>query len=1477
MDKSRKMLSDKEAYYLLNHEQFVNVNGKNNGSMLGKSTPRFANYPACVISQPQGENYTAGVYRSPITNELYSFHINTHHVDYILRISNDGCEVVYYGCLQLSADPRHSIEQFRVYLKVDKTCKNQHGKQLIWTIGQGNIGQIDVEASIATNFFHTPFFDSPCYDECELVQMCVPQICGCIVAEYMPFTQADVTLKNELLDTGFKFMFRYIYYDERASEWSDRSSLYFQDTKGCFDTSSGFSRCIKLRIPIGNPLVEKIEIAYTIDNGATWLSYEVIDKYKPYNSSQQYWYERQLSETISGSGYSDTDCSFDYIFCNDKQCNPVDPTLVDRVFNPIPRDAQGLIPIKEALGFYNYIQGTCPIDKHQIEKIDIVPDCSSNPNCATEYADVKIRLIIHNFENSKNQFIYRLGAGSQDDPGDMARFGGLNDTGIFGGGGGFDVGYDQNFDGETRNFIVYIEGTEIWAEMKQFRSSPNWPVGGRKLNGIVNNFGDKDVRNSMDDFTDDGGFFYQEATLKVKKGVKGFLRVASHHAQSGVGSNQDTSTFTVGTFNLFQYRGDKNNVDGLMEKKHEIYFTTCNGSVDLNEAFVIQDNAEDEAVKTKAASAFGYIKDENGDAVPGARIRLFVPTGTPARGLVTLGETDHNGFYHFTVFPGGEFTTTAEILVEKDCTSGNPNTNFKIAKTFSLSMKDGEATESNQVITKDDFLEYKNNFYAKVQFRVVDCRNVGVAGIRVALSGAKYAVTKSNGIAEFKIRNYSHRARQLRAVVIDHKNCLSFDCNEQCNPCLPESSAVAPTCFINIPVVNMPTVVVNKDAAFTDRQGLKNGGRYAWAVVVEGACGRISSPYEIKYMNIPRAQEVGDVTYCGYKYDATKRGKMILPEWGTCLKILRSKNLNPFELQWSVDKIERISGSKIKLTIQSLNDYNASYNFKTNTVYQYLKGDRIEFIRNGDGKVFDTNIHGVLNYQTLSPFHDQIISGQKEAEADYFNQLLIEDDGKLESLKEGAVIEMQRPSECTTAPAYYEICASIPIINGELFHDNGTFKTFDTYLVNRQIGTLSQSFEHHSPSDFWAQRMDDTGKGHIVNKYENEKRFGRNISLNAPNQYNYFGSRVKTFDAPEQGDITAMGISDGKVILAIGEHDNFLAQVSDDLVRVGGDSTIRASPPDSIISDSQPKLSGKYGCQYPHIGSVYFGDGYVTWADGNAHDYIIHDYSSAKSAAYGKVQSYFRRRFQEIEAHNRKTADLFDHYRFATGMSMDSGMIHLTIKTFRNSGINNERAAYMKPNETILYHPKADDWFGFTSPTPEAYGHIDLFDGGGCALITYLNGQPYIHPLVYDKWNEYYGVAVDRVIGISLNQFKNKKKSAISIEIQDESMWFVSEVTTDSDGFLSEIPPVRWKQNKGKWNASFLNNKNSRGGLYGNKEGIAGESTQGYVINCTFVRDNTDQLKYATIDNTKRVKYDELDEIIFKFAVVESSGYTENL
>ena len=114
------------------------------------------------------------------------------------------------------------------------------------------------------------------------------------------------------------------------------------------------------------------------------------------------------------------------------------------------------------------------------------------------------------------------------------------------------------------------------------------------------------------------------------------------------------------------------------------------------------------------------------------------------------------------------------------------------------------------------------------------------------------------------------------------------------------------------------------------------------------------------------------------------------------------------------------------------------------------------------------------------------------------------------------------------------------------------------------------------------------------------------------------------------------------------------------------------------------------------------------------------------------------------------------------------------------------------------------------------------------------------------------------------------------MEIQSQNMWFAHKITTEKGTFLSEIPPAMVKRKKDKWNGYFLCNINGPGGLYGNQNNFAGEKARGYFIKTILVRDNTINLEYKSINNTKRILYDETDMILFRFSLPGFSGGFDN-
>lgn len=1442
IDKSPLVTEPSEAIFLLNQERMAY-------GVVGKTIPCPANELFSALSLPAGENYTIGCFSSKKTNEIFYVNWNNNGDHSIIRVTDAfGTEVMFTGPLpQIDAMPEHALANWRFYLMEEKNnCGNRHGRYLIFVNGVGRITCIDIEASIITDSFTTSYFLNSCGFIEDYSLLAVPEICECPGVEALPNTTPSK--ENRLNGYGWQFRIQHEYYDGRKSEWSTPSTMYYGSSGNCLVGESG-PRCLRLTFPIGNAMVTKIHIAYRKDNDQLWYLADTIEKYRPYDSDNQYWYERSMNISV-------VNCKTTYEFCNEKLCTAIPAEETTRVYNPEPMNVQGLFGIDSRIGFYNYEKGVCNLSIKELNKLSFGVE-QKPVDCLVETAKVKVAVIVHNVWNDRNQFIFRLNGTDEakDDKSDRAFFGGL----LPALNGGFDLDADQYFKGETRNFIAYIEGTDYYGEMKQyFRSA----AGDETEYGVVPNLGDTNTRNRWRRATRRGEYFFQMVELEVPKGTKGFVRLASHFAQ---GNDQGTSTSVYGVLrNRRDYSGDsviRPNSGGfnaaLRYDIKEIYFDTCNGDVDMtNTPFVVADLNDGGA----RAVSYGYVRDKNGSPVENLSI-----AGTFGSRYV-FGSTDHNGFY----FVMSEYKTQIQFQGET-----GPAAWTTLHTIGTSEWNNGAATQNDVDI---DNQTYADDFYATAKITVKDCVGQAVAGITIAVGGAKAVVTNAIGEAIVQVRNNKTRRRSAIIVVMRNGACAFYDCNGNCNPCMFDTLLNWGPSFQGTPQLVISPV--NIGTIGTVSSGLKAGGRYEMGIVVKGN-GRISFVQRNNwFVSPPTTQDKNGWSFPRITWQMNQ--PMIFPDWAECFSFWRTENLNGFKLQWVVDKIEFVdakgaaagvaAAKQIRLTIQSLNDYNKSYFFKTNTKYQYLDGDRVEFIQNGDGKIFQGRR---LEFRINSPFLNKDEEGVEETPpADFFNQILVDNDPDLRGLKEGAIIELKGTAECQTEPKFYSICGHVDIRNGLAVRTSGFINTFDTFFVTRVINDKAPvKFEHHSPSDLWGERLSDAGIPFIANDKEVEKRYGRNIALSLARPFNWFDeSQVRTIDGKEQGDIVAMNIWDTSTVLGICENDNFIVQVGDDFVRSSPDGLIRVTPGSLIISDPQSRVAGQYGCAYEDIGSVYFGDGFATWVDAKRMAFAYHDLQQAIDISDGQVKSYITAILNAKNQYNKSNPTISQGlYRFITGFNEGSGDIMLTTKRLRDAAVNSSIEFDLNDYQTLLprtlvFSSRLKDFPCFLSIIPDAYGYIHVKDADGCNFMAISRGDVYVHPVKNTVYNRFFGIFCDRVIKVAFNDLQDKEKMPIAFEIQDRVPWLIHNIVTDN-GMQSETPVIHGSSTGGHWNIPVLGDINSPGGLFGN------EKPYGYYIVATFVRDNTDSGKYGTVDTAKQGSYDEMGGIIVKFMLVEQSGY----
>lgn len=1432
LDADAIALTPEYSPFILN--QRTNVRG------AGKNRAWYGNEQRDQIELPAGDNIVVGTYFSPYTKEGYAWHWNSSGNHFISRENAQGTTVVYQGRLGLRADPASCINgAFRAeiqFVKKEDGARGIFGKYLLWCFGS-EIYYLDVELSILTDSFNLQSFQQCVFDPLDYIRLEARQPQRCIVASLVD--QEDD--RSNIADTAFQFRYKYTYYDGRQTEWSPISSLYWVDYQACGDVESG--SCWKLTVPSGNAFVEKIHIAFRTDNSNNWQEYDIVQKYGPYVGAEL-WYQRD----IALPNYDPDACSFEYVFCNNKKCDAISPRSTARLFNPIPWQAQAIDSLNDTLAVFNGRLGNKPLAKTEKDKIDFEVS-PVDRTCYQETAIVKIAAVILS-ESNGSQFVYRLNGKDgfdDDDKSDTAFFGGLQF-----GNSGIETGYDQEFKGDVRNFIAYVEGSEYWAEMKQYKVTAT----GTEEWGPVAGMGRASARNQLRRTLKKGEYFIQQAEIRVPKGSRGFIRLASHHAE---GNEQDTSTQVIGRLRTMSGFDSEGFNRSLWVAGREIYFDTCQSDyLDLTDTpFAIYDAAVDYIGLTGTGAAatlvYGYIKDQEGSPVQNLTLRgestLLTPIDRPK--IHYISETDHNGFY----FASTKQRFSFKVYGETSCTSFD-----RIGEIPRSVSERGNAVRYDVEVEFND--EYAENWIYRPYIDVTNCNGTPMAGVVIAVTGHKAVVTDANGRATFAIRNVPSRSLRLTFAVVQRRECQLRDCNQECNPCMPRWDIMAPACFEGNPTAAIGT------ASFAQigisEYGLKSGGRYEMAISLIGNGRQSFAQVNGWFVDIPSVQERQNFNLSGVRMVVS--GPVVFEPWVTHVAVMRSKNLLYRDyLQWVVDEVEfiddngnsanRFTGSAIRLTIQSLNDYNENSFFKTTTKYQYSDGDRVEFIANGDGAIYTEQI----NVRIRSPF----AKDKEDKPENFFNQIVVPADSRLSSIQPGALIEIQQPKDCETNSIFQEICSPIPVA---LFRGTIELPTFDTYKINRQIpeNTMAFSFEHHSISDFWGDHIDDAGRLNVANEYEDIRildramfqsdAWGYNGSYNGINAFDE--ERIKIFDGQEQGGIVAAKIKDNSSILAICEHDYFISTISDNVARVNKDGTLSANPSDQYIGDPQAKSGEPYGMRYQDAGLVSF-DADPAWVDANKD--VVKFVYGLKDASTDVIGGWLNEAMWSV------VGDTSDDRNKLRGIMGFDPLTRSLLITFQRPGVSalTRWDYYFKErvglNQTIAFDTVSASFTSLLSPTPEAYCRFDNEE----SFVMYFRSQPWHQTkAIFNTW---FGVAARRAVSVAVNDQPTKIKRLLSYEVQSTKKWYVVSVLNESN-LASEVPPRLVESALNKHNAEFLNNENSVGGLH------YGQPPYGYFFVVLFVRDDSQDNFYRSFDSVKAGEDDQTNLFLIKHVAIEGSG-----
>lgn len=1352
LDVDPKFLPPEVARYLLNVDRSISSTGGATKGSFGKETPtpgntivdggqifkwNYTNQQLELWAPPAGLNTPIQYCESELTKEIYVLVHNSNNLHYIYRINGDTfkSELINQNILLgFRLDPKYTPRAIVFFNKnsVEEANQKIFRKYLVFVDGNGTQKYIDVEASFLTESFSIGYYNFTGVDPLEYISLGVRKPMVCPQGEFIDITDnaEELAKPNRLREFPFQIAYKYITYDGRESEWSEISVPFFQNVSSCQTNAANLPRCLGLTLGAGSSLVEKIVIGFRGGNGSAFdeanptdfYKYDIVEKY---NQDATEFFNR----TIALTDYDAPTNTFKYTFCKDKDCTPIDKAETNRNFNPLPIKSYALATVdNNRLGLFNNVVGYDPFKKEVLDKVSIATEEETVADCKIEYVTIRVGIILYNRVSKDNQQVYIM---EDDVENDQKLFGGLDRAKRW-----QDPKPMLQFFPEDgrKGFIIYAEGTEYYTITNQWHCTQRGTDNIEEV-GPLKRFTDVLARSTVADAINRDEFYFQIGELRVPKGFVGIIRIAGHNSDD---KYESTSTNVLGVWNLPRktYYGRREILDSeLLDSGYvkEMFVDTSAAVDDLldttsgfnGKMFIVGDLT---VPGEQANWVGGYLRDQNGVPVPRAEVVFYGAAGSGITPL-TSKATDHNGYYFLQTWNyknAVEGTRQVKFFVE-----GHLSPAYgcgKVLGTFFTAWEGNGAggpsqgTE-NTAYYKDAVVDsvptYADNWFAQIDILVKDCNDVVIPDAMVVLSGQKAVKTDANGIARIVIRNAVWRipstgsgfAWAVLAMVMQNGGCYFTDCDNNCNINMGTQTIALPGCFsAATQPITLPDAAFQYNIGVFNRKGLKPGGRYGFAIIGHDELGRTGfiQTADHLYLDIPSVQKKERFTFS--KIKLTIDQSIQLPPWVKYISVSRTKNLS-FEdfIQWVVDKIEFIdsvgnlttasAATKMRLSLQSLNDYNDFYNYSSNVKYNFSKGDRVQFIADQNGGIYDTATNNSLIEMPIEDvkFGETIVqkatsvtppvtatepsvstTTNEESKNPYFF-IVVPMDSRLTKLKEGALVQLMKAYQCETEQIFYGICPVIKVNAGVPETFQMYLDTFDTYQFNRIIRynkfkhSFAFPFEHHSPSDFWGNHLSSIGRLNVKNPYEKQIQLEKtgyvsdvlleNGNLNGLSKFR--PEHVKYFKLEDSGGIIAAKGTDN-ILLLLFERKNCICRVTDNFIRVDRTTgRTYAASGDEIISDPEPAYVGKHGVKYDDITTVIFGPRWAFWIDAYHTAPVFHDYQAARDVSVDEkglpvCQSYFMDKMNYRDQYNAANGT---QRRIITGFDPVSKVAHITFKS----------------------------------------------------------------------------------------------------------------------------------------------------------------------------------------------------------------------
>lgn len=1286
------------------------ANPSGEGQNLFALTPARSNEVIKMVQLPEGFNKNCGTFESRLTKELYHFNYNDRgsHGIYVIDGNTGAWKRVIEDSELGFTDDQEAVISNRVLLRyVKDSAGNIVEKHLMWSNGKKWHGWINVMTAIGSNGFDDSLYPywvlkPPHFDRRELLEWAIrpPMIKPSF--SVIQNTASDIGKQNNIADRNLRVAYVFINTDGRFSVMSPYSNPIQVKSEEYANDINNLPRKVRLKMYAGSPLTEKIQIyvqeaddTKSLDgnsNYGMWKLYDTIDKFRD-SSDGRYW---ERTDPWSVLNYDPVLNTIEYDFDNSKVGTPITQDYVTRIQTGMPQLSVAATDLEDAALLCNNRYGYNNLSSDVMDKLSAVVKEKTAQVCSrplrTIYLYAYIGMCDYNFT-----YVSQIGYKYGDD--ETVRFGGMRPEG-FGPSGGpvtVDVNESKMFGldfADKSALRVYLRGTPFYADGE-------WCI--VKTDNSIEPVGKTYNLENPDDKTEIGNIFragsYFICRFKLVVPAGRYVATIGRHNVSNDGDWRGTSTYIYGIANS----RNKSVTDSLVSLKpnalvsnpypysKDMEIDCTSGNVDVwgNDAdvfYIYCPYNKSYGGQGRYAFIEGYFKESRDNNFA---VEMF-PYSSGRNNLDDWGKfTDKNGFYW-------GYTKAADSEVTNIQFRAIINCNYK---TFIISnAQQGSGWKKNA----DSYLETQNNGEVGNCNRVIlkgsvkDLTGViGYSNIAITMRDGPTVYTDSNGNFEMYVHNgfdatristvYANGGNGYTITVLDCGHLPPFNYDQV--QCSDVSGCPQPINYRNR--FDLQVQIQNNSTT-----SIKEGGRYSVGCVVADLAGRMSFVNVIQDIEVSSFLQRGS-TAASYLQMLIQSTINFTAE-NTDFKWFApyvSKNVAVKRyLQWVGDKILFLDNNGAivadpaaavfaKIVIDSLYDANVSKNFTLLSNYQFVKGDRVTVIDNGDGELFDTATYGAtldlqvygtnynqaaINAGLLVPEQNTIISS---SESDVEVGIIVKYDQRLNRISEktGFWIEVYTPAKQADVIPFFEIGGFYPIVNGQvaefLGYSNGIpsynyltsidIDYWDAYYANRAIA--GKYFDHPfvSPNvtDTWGSNITSGGRIQVENKEAKQEWFGGDVirsdrflyynglcSFRSENRKNYgiypFGEILV---AHTRRNIVAFNCM----------NDWFVAEFNMPYTRVENGSLVITNLDENL---SLPKQKGgpMYGFEPQDMEAFVVDEDYFFWYDRKNTAIIKCNYAEAIDISQqigeerGGVQSYLNSKTFNISNWNNSSENPYN-------------------------------------------------------------------------------------------------------------------------------------------------------------------------------------------------------------------------------------------